>query len=319
MPALRYHPVVQRLKIRADKLSSWAADKFQQLKPWLRKMVLVLRPSELPAVAVGADGRYVLESEFARGTSGIVYRARDVRLDRTVALKQLFAHRRGERDTLQRFRQQALVMARLSHPHIIQVYDFIEEAGNSWIAMELIEGESLERRLSSGALSVEETVRRGSEIADALGYAHSVGVMHRNFTPGTVLLDGRDRCKISDFGMAGPSAAGADPQSEKVAGSPAIMSPEQADGGKADERTDIYAAGVTLFMMSTGALPFRGDSDSVRAQVLTQEPPEPRSLNGAIPEALNALILRMMAKRPSDRPQTMNEVKAALQQITSRG
>jgi serine/threonine-protein kinase len=318
MPALRYHPVVQRLKIRASELSRWAVGKFEKLKPWLRKMMHVLRPSELPTAAVGADGRYVLQSELARGTSGIVYRARDVRLDRTVALKQLFAHRRGEKETLQRFREQARVMARLSHPHIIQVYDFIEEAGDSWIAMELIEGESLERRLSGGALSVEETVRRGAEIADALGYAHSIGVVHGIFSPGNVLLDGKGRCKISDFGMSGPVESGAVPQSEKVPGSPAMMSPEQANGEEADARTDVYALGVTLFMMSTGALPFRGDFDSVRAQVLRQDPPAPRRLNGAIPEPLNGLILSMMAKRPSDRPQSMGQVKAVLQDIASQ-
>lgn len=318
MPALRYHPVVQRLKIRADEFSKWAAAKFQELKPWLRRMMLVLRPSELPAISVGPDGRYVLESEFARGTSGIVYRARDVRLDRPVALKQLFAHRRAEKDALQRFRQQAHVLARLSHPNIIQVYDFIEEAGNSWIAMELIEGESLERRLSNGALSIEEAVRRGCEIADALGYAHNIGVLHCNFTPGNVLVDGKDRCKISDFGMARLSESSVNLQSEKILGSPALMSPEQANGEESDARSDIYALGAILFTMSTGALPFRGDFDSVRAQVLAIGPPEPRSLNGSIPEALNALILRMMAKRPVDRPQTMFEVKAALQQIASQ-
>jgi serine/threonine protein kinase len=318
MPALRYHPVVQRLKIRADKFSKWAAGKFQELKPWLRKMMLVLRPSELPTMAVGADGRYVLESEFARGTSGIVYRARDVRLDRPVALKQLFAHRRGEKDTLQYFRQQARVMARLSHPNIIQVYDFIEEAGDSWIAMELIEGGSLERRLSDGALSVDEALRRGSEIADALGYAHKVGVIHRNFTPGNVLIDGKDRCKIRDFGMADLTGASVDPQLEKIPGSPAMMSAEHATGEEADARTDVYALGVTLFMMCTGALPFRGGSDEVRPQELVEEPLEPRSLNGSIPEALNALILRMLAKRPLDRPQSMDEVKAALRNIMSQ-
>lgn len=277
--------------------------------------MLILRPSELPAIAIGRDGRYVLESEFARGASGIVYRARDVRLGRPVALKQLFSHRRGEKETLQRFRQQAHVLARLSHPNIIQVYDFIEEAGNSWIAMELIEGESLDRRLSSGALSIEEVVRRGSEIADALGYAHKTGVIHRNFSPGNVLVDDKDRCKISDFGMAKLSAGSVNLQSEKILGAPALMSPEQANGDEVDERTDVYALGVTLFMMSTGASPFRGDSSTVLAQVLSKEPPEPRSLNASIPKSLNALILRMMAKQPSDRPQSMTEVKAALKEM----
>ncbi len=315
MPALKYHPVVQRLKIRATQFSKWVAHKIQASKPWFRRMMLMLRPSELPTIAVGPDGRYVLEAEFARGASGIVYRARDMRLDRPVALKQLFSHRRGEKETVQRFREQAHVLARLSHPNIIQVFDFIEEAGNSWIAMELIEGESLEQRLSQGALSIKEVVRRGSEIADALGYAHKTGVIHRNLTPGKVLVDGKDRCKISDFGMAKLSGSSVDVESENFPGSTAFLSPEQANGDEVDARTDVYALGVTLFMLSTGASPFKGDPSSVLDQVLTKEPPAPHTLNESIPKALDALILRMMAKQPSDRPQSMTEVRAALDKI----
>ena len=313
MPALKYHPVVQRLKIRASNFSTWVSDKIKASKPWFRRMMLVLRPSELPTIAVGPDGRYVLESEFARGASGIVYRARDVRLDRPVALKQLFSHRRGEKETLQRFRQQAHVLARLSHPNIIQVYDFIEEAGNSWIAMELIEGESLEQRLAQGALTIEEVVRRGSEIADALGYAHKTGVIHSNLTPGKVLLDGKDRCKISDFGMAKLSESIVTLESGSAPGSSAFLSPEQVNGDEVDFRTDIYALGVTLYLSSTGTLPFKGDFNSMLDQVLKKKPPPPHTLNDAIPKTLDALILQMMAKQPSDRPQSMAEVKSALQ------
>jgi serine/threonine-protein kinase len=318
MPALRYHPVVQRLKIRASKFLEWVARKIQESKPWFRRMMLILRPSELPTVAVGPDGRYVLEAEFARGGTGILYRARDVRLDRVVALKQLFAHRKGEADTLLRFRQQAHVLARLSHPNIVQVYDLIEEAGNFWIAMELVDGENLERRLSEGALSIEETVRRGLEIADALGYAHKTGVIHRHFTPGNVLVDAKDRCKIIEFGIAQPLEPGLDSQNEKILGSPALMSPEQANGDEVDARTDVYSLGATLFLMSTGNMPFKGDARSVLSQVLTKEPPAPSRFNRAVPEALDALILRMMAKRPAERPYSMADVKMALVEIIQR-
>ncbi len=303
------------MKIRAAKVSDWVAQKLKDVKPWFRRMLLFLRPSELPTAAVGADGRYVLEEEFARGSTGILYRARDVRLDRNVALKQLFSHRRGESETLERFRKQAHVLASLAHPNIIHVFDFIEEAGNSWIAMELVNGESLEKRLSDGPLSVEETVRRGNEIADALGYAHKTGVVHRNLNPGNVLVDGKDRCKISNFGIATAPDPGGNGKAEEMHDSPALMSPEQANGDELDERADVYALGVSLFLMTTGTVPFRGNAREIVDQVLTEEPPSPRSLNPAVPEALDALILKMMAKDPSDRPQSMAEVKAALKEL----
>ncbi len=323
MVSLRYHPIVQRLRIRATNFFQWVAGKIEQSKTWFRRMLLILRPSELPTAAVGPDGRYVLEAEFARGATGIVYRARDVRLDRPVALKQLFSHRSDEAETLHRFRQQARVLGLLSHPNIVQVYDYIEDSRNSWIAMELVEGENLEKRLAEGALSVEETVRRGSELADALGYAHDQGVVHHNFNLGHVLVDSKGRCKINEFGIATLSEASEETESETneeaesetILDSPAFMSPEQAKGDEVDGRTDVYALGVALFLMATGTKPFKGDSRSVREQVLSQQPPEPRSLNRSIPKGLNALILRMLAKAPADRPQSMAEVKAALKQV----
>ncbi len=315
MVSLRYHPIVQRLRIRATNFFQWVAGKIEQSKTWFRRMLLILRPSELPTAAVGPDGRYVLEAEFARGATGIVYRARDVRLDRPVALKQLFSHRSDEAETLHRFRQQARVLGLLSHPNIVQVYDYIEDSRNSWIAMELVEGENLEQRLSEGGLSAEETVRRGSELADALGYAHDQGVIHHNFNLSHVLVDSKDRCKINEFGIATLSETSDETASETVLDSPAFMSPEQAKGDEVDVRTDVYALGVALFLMVTGTKPFKGDSGSVREQVLSQEPPAPRSLNRSIPKALDALILRMMAKAPADRPQSMTEVKVALKEV----
>ncbi len=266
----------------------------------------------LPVASVGTDGRYRLETILGRGAMGVVYRALDQRLDRPVALKQLFSHGPGDDEVIRRFRQEAKVLARLPHPNIVQIYDFIEESHGAWIAMELIEGEDLEWALSNGALSKNEVVRRGFELADALGYAHAKGVVHRDFKPANVLIDEDDHCKISDFGIAKLSESSVHTQAGTVLGSPAYMSPEQAKGGSVDARTDIYALGVTLFHMITGRLPFQGDTQSVLAQVLTQDPPAPRSLNKSCPTALQALILKMMAKTPGDRPQSMDEVKTTL-------
>lgn len=268
---------------------------------------------DVPVVAVGPDKRYHLEVALGRGAMGVVYRARDIRLDRPVALKQLFAHGGPEAEALRRFRQEAKVLARLSHPNIVQVYDFLEEDTGTWIAMELIEGEDLEWHLSDGAFPPKDIARRGMELADALGYAHDKGVVHRDFKPGNVLIDGYDRCKISDFGIAKLSESSMHTQVGTILGSPAYMSPEQAKGSEVDARTDIYALGVTLFRMATGRLPFQGDTRSVLAQVLTQDPPSPRDFNASIPKKLDALILRMMAKDPAERPSSMAEVKAILE------
>ncbi len=266
----------------------------------------------LPVASLGADGRYVLETELGRGAMGVVYRARDVRLDRPVALKQLFSQGAGDEEMIRRFHQEARVLARLSHPNIVQVYDFIEGSQGAWIAMELVEGQDLEWALSEGAFSMADVVRRGSELADALGYAHAKGVVHRDFKPANVLIDNDDRCKISDFGIAKLSESSVHTRAGTVLGSPAYMSPEQASGSSVDPRTDIYALGVSLFHMITGRLPFRGDTQSVLAQVLTQDPPAPRDLNKSCSKALEALILNMMAKSPGERPQSMAEVKATL-------
>lgn len=266
----------------------------------------------LPLMAVGSGERYALEAVLGRGAMGVVYRARDQTLGRPVALKQLFSHATGDVETIRRFRQEAKVLARLSHPNIVQIYDFIEESHGAWIAMELIEGDDLEWALSTGALNTDEVVRRGSELADALGYAHSKGVVHRDFKPANVLIGNDGRCKITDFGIAKLSESSVHTQVGTVLGSPAYMSPEQASGSTVDARSDIYALGVTLFHMVTGRVPFQGDTPSVLAQVLTQVPPAPRRLNKSCPKTLNALILKMLNRAPEDRPQSMAEVKAVL-------
>lgn len=269
----------------------------------------------LPSATVGHDSRYRVEQELGRGAMGIVYRALDTRLDRPVALKQLFAHHSGEPELARRFRNEARVLARLSHPHIVQVHDFFEDGSGAWIAMELVDGDTLDRGMGNGPTPVAEVVRIGIELATALDYAHAQGVVHRDFKPGNVLIDADGRCKISDFGIAKCTESSVHTQAGTILGSPAYMSPEQARGDEVDERTDIYALGVTLYRMATGQLPFRGDAKSVLAQVLTQTPPSPRKVQPTIPVALSKLILKLMAKDPGQRPTRGAEVATALRKL----
>lgn len=273
----------------------------------------------LPAATVGHEGRYRLEDQLGRGAMGVVYRALDTRLERPVALKQLLVHRTREPEILRRFRQEAKVLARLSHPHIVQVYDFFENDTGAWIVMELVDGNDLDHRLGGGALPVHEVVHRGAELAAGLGYAHEQGVVHRDFKPANVLIDAYGHCKISDFGIAKLSQSSVDTQAGTVLGSPAYMSPEQAKGDPVDARADIYALGVALYHMATGRLPFCGDAKSVLAQMLTQAPTDPATINPSLPPALADLILKQLAKDPAQRPSSAAEVAATLKAIHPTG
>jgi tRNA A-37 threonylcarbamoyl transferase component Bud32 len=263
-------------------------------------------------------GRYGIEAEIGRGGMGVVYRARDAVLDRVVALKELPSALQQSAELTERFRTEARVLARLTHPGIVQVFDLVEDAHGMWMALELVTGGSLDGVLDRrGALPVDELVTLGAAMADGLAYAHAQGVVHRDFKPHNVLLTPEGSPKITDFGLAKLAQGPQLTQVGAVLGSPAYMSPEQASGREADARSDMYSFGVTLYQMATGALPFEGDVTSVLIQHITQTPPRPLERTESLPEALDALIVRLLDKEAAQRFPDMAAVAEALRSMSS--
>ncbi len=209
------------------------------------------------------------------------------------------------------------MLARLTHPNMVQVFDLLENGGGMWIAMELVAGGSLDALIEQqGTLPPDETLRLGIALGNALAHAHAQGIVHRDFKPHNVLLTPDGTPKITDFGLA--KIAGEGPKLTQVGavmGSPAYMSPEQASGRVADHRADAYAFGVTLYQMAVGRCPFEGDTASVLAAHITQPPPNPATLGAQVPDALRSLLTRLLAKDPAERPGDLAAVADELERI----
>ena len=255
-------------------------------------------------------GKYQIKAPLGRGGFATVYRAHDASLDRDIALKILAPHLAWEPDTVARFKQEARIAARLKHPNIVAIHEIGEVDGQIFIAMELIEGESLRDYLKrQGSLSVEETIALLAPIADALDYAHSQGVVHRDVKPANILLEtthhGQTRPVLSDFGLVKSLAQSTEiTQSGAVLGTVEYMAPEQADSERANEigpATDLYALGIVAYHMLTGQVPFTGSSAQVLVSHLTRQPPSPRSLRADLPDGPSQVLLKALAKRPADR------------------
>ena len=272
-----------------------------------------LRAATGPAVTgarfADSSRRYEIVRELGQGNMGVVFDAVDHVLDRPVALKQLPAWLATEADFVARFQQEARALARLSHPHIVQVYDFFEAQGRIFMVLERVAGGDLARKIArEGAFDVAAAADLGVKMAGALGYAHEQGIVHRDFKPSNVLVTEDGTPKVTDFGLAKIARSSTLTQEGAVLGSPLYMSPEQAAGKPADLRSDIYALGVTLYELLTGRTPFSGDTAQVLAQQITQPPPAPRAFNPDLPEELQRHLLSMLAKDPGARPVTMQHV-----------
>ena len=249
-------------------------------------------------------GRYRLQEELGRGAMGVEYKALDPVLDRIVALKTIVldAEADDQEDFHSRFFLEAKAAARLNHPALITIYDFGEEDGLAYMAMELLSGKELSTRMESSSLPIREAVAIAEQVAEGLAYAHDGGVIHRDIKPGNIMLLPNGRVKIMDFGVARMKASELKTQLGTRLGTPKYMSPEQSTGGKLDHRTDIFSLGIVLYEMLTGAKLFRGDSlTNVLHNVATFEPPPPSRIKPEVTHLLDLVIKRAMEKKPSDR------------------
>jgi len=250
------------------------------------------------------DGRYELERKIGEGGMARVYVARDMRLNRRVAVK--IPHQRfvGDPDFLSRFRHEAQAAAMLSHPNIVDVYDVGQDGDIHYIVMEYVEGTDLKTLIMREApLPIETVVAIGEQIALGLQAAHRAGMVHRDIKPQNVIVTPDGQAHISDFGVAKSHLSTALTETGVSFGTVDYLSPEQAQGRPALPQSDIYALGVVLYEMLTGRLPFSGDNAvAVAMKHVTEEPLPPRRLNPHIPPGLESLVLRAMAKDPARRP-----------------
>src|SRR4051794_9679807 len=245
------------------------------------------------------DGRYELLGVLGEGSFGRVYRARDLRLGRVVAVKVIKPWWAEDDAWVERFEREARLLARVSDPGVVRIYDFGEAEEGPYYVTELVEGQSLADRLRDGPVPAEEARDIAAQLCAALGGAHRVGVVHCDVKPANVLLGEDGRVRVGDFGVARVAEGTSQPLSATVAGTPRYMSPEQARGRPTSPATDVYSAGVVLYEMLTGEPPFMESSVVELGLRHLQDPPPP--LAEDVPGELRAIVERAMAKPPSQR------------------
>jgi tetratricopeptide (TPR) repeat protein/predicted Ser/Thr protein kinase len=268
--------------------------------------------AELPAASPGlaletgsliAD-RYEILKLLGEGGMGAVYKARDQEVDRLVALKVIRPELAGHSSVLQRFKQELILARTVTHRNVIRIYDLGVAEGCRFITMEFIEGRDLSSVLEDGKLEPQEAVKILRQVCAALEAAHEEGVVHRDLKPQNIMLEASGRVVVMDFGLARSMEASGLTQAGSIMGTPAYMSPEQAKGLPADERSDIFALGIILYQMLTGVVPFKAETALASLLLRTQGPPTPpMKLNPAIPQTLNDIVLKALATDPAIRYQ----------------
>ncbi len=264
--------------------------------------------------------RYELMEKIGEGGMAVVYKARCTFLDRWVAIKILRDQYANNPEFVDRFQREARAAARLAHPNIVSIYDVGEDQGRHFIVMEYVQGENLKDYLSRrGPLTPQTVAEMGQQVAAALAHAHCRGIIHRDIKPHNLLVSPEGQVKVTDFGIARAAAASSLTETGVVLGSVHYFSPEQAQGGAVDARSDIYALGVVLYELLTGEPPFTGDSPiAIALSHLDSEPPAVAELCPHVPEDLEQAIMKAMAKDPAHRYQTAGELNRALAPAASR-
>lgn len=276
-------------------------------------------------------GPYEILAPLGAGGMGEVYRARDTKLAREVAIKVLPEKLFEDGESIARFEREAMSLAAVSHTHIAALYSFEEIAGRHLLVMELAQGETLAERLTKGPLTPAEVVKTGIEIASALDAAHRAGIVHRDLKPGNVMLS-RSGVKLLDFGLAralapegpiegltsAPTAAHDLTREGEILGTLSYMAPEQLEGKKPDPRTDIFALGATLYEMATGRKPFSGTSQASLVSAIMKDEPVPiPQLRSMTPPALDRVVRTCLAKNPEDRWQSVRDVMLQLRDVSA--
>jgi serine/threonine protein kinase/DNA-binding CsgD family transcriptional regulator len=254
------------------------------------------------------NGRYQVLEHLGEGATSTVYKGLDTLLGREVALKVLLPHVRDT--TRKRFFQEAMAAAQLNHPNIMAIYDRQEDNHRSYLVIEFVDGESLTHYIPSSA---ETVIMLGAQIANALDYAHERGIIHRDIKPANIKVTRDGQTKIMDLGLALPREAQRVTAPGMVIGTPAYISPEQAQGLALDRRTDIYSLGIVLYEIATGQLPFNADDiTALLIQHVQQAPPSPRSIVPSLPGSLESVILKTLEKKADRRFQTARALADAL-------
>jgi serine/threonine-protein kinase len=267
------------------------------------------------------NNRYELEQKIGEGGMARVYRGRDLRLSRQVAVKVLHSHYASDAGFLQRFHHEAQAAANLRHPHIVDVYDVGQDGDLHYIVMEYVPGSDLKALIVRQApLPVEQAVMIAEAVAKGLDAAHRLGMIHRDIKPQNIIVGEAGQVKITDFGIAKSKMSTALTETGVTFGTADYISPEQARGQPAGPQSDLYSLGVTLYEMLTGRLPFSGDSSiAVAMQHVSAEPPPPRMYNPRIPPQLEAIVLQALNKAPADRPASAREFAQLLASYRDAG
>jgi eukaryotic-like serine/threonine-protein kinase len=265
-------------------------------------------------------GHFKLLAELGRGGMGVVYKARQKDLDRLVALKMILGNQLASEEQVRRFQVEAQAVARLSHPHIVHIYETGEVHGQQYFAMQYVDGPSLAARLKRGPLPVEEATRCLIPVAHAVAYLHTRGVVHRDLKPANILLDAAGYPYVTDFGLVKLLEADSHmTHSGVIIGTPSYMAPEQAAGHHAvvGPRSDVYSLGAILYEMLTGRPPFREETPlDTLVQVLEGEPAALRQLNPKVPHELELMCLKCLAKDANERYTTAAELADDLERFT---